>query len=227
LVESQRVVTVAGNRVTVEETSRVVQGHTAHAIPATTAPTGLKLVALAIATADGRRVAFDSPTALDAAGSLTVRGTYRLTNCPDLLPVQWPSPSEFPDATRTYPRLDEPLHTVYAICPDAKSRASALDGLTGTVIPGPVPTVRLAWDGAAPLTISTIGSASGIAVIAVEPGCHGGCAAEIPAGGSATVALQPIDPCPPATDSAAMTLVIDGRPMTSVVIPRLSAVICR
>jgi hypothetical protein len=226
MVDTQRTVTIRGDRVIVEETSTVVGGAATRAVPTSVATSGLRALSASVLTADGRSRPFDNTVTLSAAGSLTIRARYRLTDCPDLLPVQWPTPSSFPDATRTFSRLDEPLHTAYALCSTAKSRARPLDGLTGTVVAGPVPTVRLAWNGDAPLTISTIGSASGVAVIAVEPGCDGGCVAEIPASGYATLPLQPIDPCPPATDDDIMTLAIERHAMTSVRVFGLAAAVC-
>ncbi len=226
VVESERVVTVNGATVTVEETSRVIDGAKARAVPPTSAPTGLRLMDAGVVSADGRSTAFDSPVTLQRSGSLTVRARYRLTDCPDVLPTQWPSPSEFPGATRTYPRLEEPLHTAYAICPDAKSRAGNIEGVSGRIITASVPTIKLTWTGSSPLNIATIGAASGVAVLAVEPGCDGRCVALLPANGDATIPLQPIDPCPPANDNNDLTLVLDNGNVFAVPIQGLASAVC-
>ena len=115
--------TVDGRTITVEEFSTVLDGASVRAVPAAAVPLGLELLDTSVVTPDGRSSDFDSPVTLDPSGSLTVRSRYRLTDCPDILPTQWPSPAEFPDATRTYLRLDGPLHTAYALCPDVRGKA--------------------------------------------------------------------------------------------------------
>ncbi|MFL6288975.1 MAG: hypothetical protein ACJ73L_11325 [Actinomycetes bacterium] len=225
-MESERTVTVNGSVVTVEETSTVVDGGGVRAVPPTSAPLGLELLSSTVETADGRSRDFDAPLRLQPSGSLTVVGRYRLTDCPDLLPTQWPSPSEFPDATRTYPRLEEPLHTAYAICPREHSKAKPLDGLSGTMVDGVAPTIRLKWAGSSPLTIATIGAASGVAALVVEPGCNGACAAEIAADGETTITLQPVDPCPPATTDNSLTVKVEGGELATVNISGLHQAIC-
>jgi hypothetical protein len=225
-VESERTVTIDGSVVTVEEVSTVVDGGTVRATPPTSAPVGLELLRSTVQTADGRSTDFDAPLRLQPSGALTVVGRYRLTDCPDLLPTQWPSPSEFPDATRTYPRLEEPLHTAYAICPSAQSKAKPLDGLTGALVDGIAPTIRLSWSGSSSLTIATIGSASGVAALVTEPGCGGGCATEVAAGGETTVTLQPVDPCPPATVDDTLTLKLEGGELVNLDVPDLHRAIC-
>ena len=225
-VESERTVTVEGSVVTVEETSSVVDGGAARAIPPTGAPVGLELLGVTVETADGRSTAFSSPVKLQASGSLTVVGRYRLTDCPDVIPTQWPSPSEFPDATRTYPRLEEPLHTAYAICPGAKSKAKSLDTLSGALTDAATPTVRLKWSGTSALTIATIGAASGVAVLVTEPGCNGGCAAEISPGAEVTITMQPVDPCPPATDDDTLTLKLASGEVVALTVPDLHRAVC-
>jgi len=227
VVESQRRVTVRGAVFTVEETSTVTEGVSARAVPADTSPFGLRLLSTTIQSGDGRASAFDSPVALRSSGSLTVRGRYRLTDCPDVLPTVWPSPTQFPTATQTYSRLEEPLHTAYAICPDDASSAKQLDGLTAEVADGAVVTVRLSWTGSAPLTIQSLGSASAVAVLVTEPACGGACAAQLAPNGRASVTMQPIDPCPPANDDDRLTLVTDDGSVVRVTIEGLHSIVCR
>ena len=225
-VESDRTVTIDGTVVTVEETSAVVDGGAVRAMPPTSAPVGLELLSATVESADGRSTDFDAPLKLQPSGSLTVVGRYRLTDCPDLLPTQWPSPSDFPDATRTYPRLQEPLHTAYAICPSEPSKAKPLDGLSGAMVDGVAPTIKLKWAGSSPLTIATIGAASGVAALVVEPGCNGACAAQVDPGGETTITLQPVDPCPPATTDDILTLKLEGGDLVTVDVADLHQAVC-
>lgn len=229
-VESTRNVSVDGTTVTVEEVSDLVDGVSAVAEPTQGAPLGLRLVDSAVIAPDGRKRAFDAPITLTPSGSLTVRSRYRLTACPDVVPVQWPSPAEFPDATRSYLRLDGPLHTAFALCPKASPKAKQLPQLTGVVVGGGAPAVRLTWKGSDDLIIRAIGSASGVAALATDPECDAGCVATIDSGGSAFVQFQPVDPCPPATTDDSLTLILEvsGR-RTSVVavrVPELHRTVC-
>jgi hypothetical protein len=205
-------VTVDGPTITVEEVSTVLDGTSVRAVPAESVPLGLELVETSVVTPDGRSTDFDAPITLDPSGSLTVRSRYRLTDCPDVLPTQWPSPAEFPGATRTYLRLDGPLHTAYALCPDSAGRASRVDGLTGTLVPGAAARVRLSWSGGDTLSVQAIGSASGVAALVPEPspGCDASCVALLSPRSSVTIWLQPVDPCPPATTSDRLTLLVSG-----------------
>lgn len=226
-VDSERIVTINGDVVTVEETSTIVDGDTTKALPATTGSLGLDLIDASIVTADGRTRPFNDATKLSSSGTLTTRGRYRLTDCPDLLPAQWPSPTDFPQATRTYSRLEEPLHTAYAICPKERSTAERLAGLEGTVADTDTPTVRLTWSGSSRLTVASVGSASGVAALVVEPGCGGACAFAIDPDGAVTVALQAVDPCPPATDNDTLTLKVDGGGIVAVRVPALHQKVCQ
>ena len=229
-IESSREVSVDGSTVTIEEQSELVEGESALAEPTRGTPLGLRLVNTTVITPDGRAKMFDAPITLTASGSLTVRNRYRLTGCPDILSTQWPSPAEFPGATRTYLRLDGPLHTAFALCPRAESKAKQLPQLTG-VVDGSGVAVRLSWRGPDDLTIRAIGSASGVAALATDPQCDGSCIATITGGGSALVQLQPVDPCPPATRDDSLTLVVGASAQqVSVVIVRVPALhraVCR
>ncbi len=204
--------TVDGRTITVAEISTVLDGTSVRAVPAVSVPVGLELLGSSVVTPDGRTTDFDAPVTLDVSGSLTVRNRYRLTDCPDVLPTQWPSPAEFPGATRTYLRLDGPLHTAYALCPDQPGRATQVDGLTGTLTAGGSPQVRLSWSGGDTLSVAAIGSASGVAALVPEPGpgCDASCVTLLNPRSSVTIGLQPVDPCPPATTSDRLTLVVTG-----------------
>lgn len=230
-VESSRDVNIDGTAVTVEEVSDLVDGESAQAEPTQVTPLGMRLVNSAVITPDGRANAFDAPITLTASGSLTVRNRYRLTDCPDILPAQWPSPTEFPDSTRTYLRLDGPLHTAFALCPKAASKARQLPQLTGAVVEGAGLAVRLTWQGPDALMVRAVGSASGVAALATDPQCDGSCIATISSGGSELVQLQPVDPCPPATTNEALVLVLDSTgqqpSLVSVRVPELHRAVCR
>jgi hypothetical protein len=211
-VESSRDVTVDGRTITVEEASTVLDGDGVRAVPAASVPLGLELIDTSVVTPDGRSSDFDSPVTLDPTGSLTVRSWYRLTGCPDVIPTQWPSPAEFPDATRTYLRLDGPLHTAYALCPDARGKAKPLPGLTGVLTSSRPTRVRLSWTGGQALSVSSVGSASGVAAVVPEsaPECRVSCVVRVRPASSAPLTLQPVDPCPPATTSDRLTLLVTG-----------------
>jgi hypothetical protein len=240
-VESERIVTVEGAIVTVEETSRVVDGSRARATPPTEAPTGLRLIDAGVVSADGRATAFDSPVSLQRSGSLTVRAEYRLTDCPDVLPAVWPSPTQFPDATQTYTRLDQPLHTSYAICPKDRFQSSRSSGITGELVPGELVRIQLSWQGGDTLSVSGVGSASGVAAVVVEngPGCGSvaSCVAILEAVNesnetrTASFSMQPVDPCPPQTDSDRLVLLVTGGSFppepTSIEVEGLHGAVCQ
>lgn len=216
-VESSSNVTLTGNTVTVEDVSSLVDGETVRAVPSALTPRGLQLIDASVIGADGRARSFTDPVTIAVGGTLTVRSRYRLTQCPDVIPTQWPAPVEFPKATRSYVRLDGPLHTADAICPEAKSAAEPLTGLSGSVLAGDVARVQLNWLGTQSLTVTAIGSASGVAALVPNPDCDITCVASIPPGGSTDVQLQPLDPCPPATESTRLALVVQVNGRTSTV----------
>jgi hypothetical protein len=172
-----------------------------------------------------------APVTLTADGSVTIRGRYRLTACPDLLPTLWPSPAAFDGASHTYSRLDEPQHTALALCPQSKSDAERLPGLTGTVPDTREPQVRLTWKDTGPLTVTAVGSASTVATVVPEPDCDAGCVTVVTPSRPATVQLQTVDPCPPATTDDSLVLVVsqDGGPQRTVAVdvPGLHRTLCR
>jgi hypothetical protein len=227
-VTTTRSVTVAGEVVTVTERSTVAGGRAVAAASRQTPP-GLRLVSISTVTKDDGVITLVDRVAVTSSEPLTIRGRYRLTSCPDLLPAAWPSPVDFVAGTQTYERVQEPLHTAYALCPDADSRARPLPGLTATVTDEAaigVPQVRLRWQGAQALTIAAIGSVSGVAALPVELDCGGDCVAALSPGASATVLLQPVDPCPPRTDNDTLTLLLDGGSVVRVDVAGLHREVC-
>ena len=180
-------------------------------------------------TPDGRTERLTDPVTLTSEGAITVRGRYRLTACPDVLPTQWPSPADFLAAARSYPRLDEPQHTARALCARSRSDAGRLDGLTGVMTDDGEP--RLVWKGDEALTVDAVGSASGVAVVVPQPVCDDTCVARIPVGGSASLQLQTVDPCPPATtDDSLVVVATVGEQSSRIVaieVPGLHRALCR
>jgi hypothetical protein len=223
-------VSVDGATVTIEEVSVLAEGAKVIAEPTQDTPLGLRLLGSSVVTPDGRLDTFDAPVTLTVGGSLTVRNRYRLTGCPDVLPAAWPSPAEFPGTTRSYLRLDGPLHTASALCPESPSRAKQLPGLTGALVEGDAVVVRLTWRGADDLTVRAVGSASTVAALVTDPRCDGPCIATVAGGGSELVQLQPVDPCPPATADDSLTLVVgpSGKraAVVTVRVPGLHRAVC-
>jgi hypothetical protein len=76
------------------------------------------------------------------------------------------------------------------------------------VIQGNAARVRLRWLGTQTLTIKAIGSASGVAALVPNPDCDASCVASVASGGSSEIQLEPVDPCPPATDDNRLILVV-------------------
>lgn len=229
LVESEREVTVAGTVVEVLETSRLVEGATVQVAPPAGTPLGLELLSTVIVTPEGRTAPLTDPVTLTSEGAITVRGRYRLTACPDVLPTQWPSPADFLAAARSYPRLDEPQHTARALCAKARSDAGRLKDLRGVVAEDGQP--RLIWKGDDVLRVDAVGSASGVAVVVVDPVCDGTCVVRIPPGASTLLQLQTVDPCPPATTDDSLALVTSvGERSSRIValeVPGLHRTLCR
>jgi len=228
-VESTSTVTVTGDMIVVDEVSSVIDGDRARAVPSELTPLGLELVDTSVITPDGRSTSFEGPISISASGTLTVRSRYRLTDCPDVIPAQWPSPTDFPNATRSYLRLDGPLHTAYAICPKSRPAAKPLPDLSGKVLEGNSLRVRLTWLGPQTLIVKAIGSASGVAALVPNPDCDASCVASVSPGGSSEIQLEPVDPCPPATDSDRLTLVVQvggATSTTSLSVKGLSKIVC-
>jgi hypothetical protein len=214
----------------VEEKTRLVSGSTTRATPTSGAPQGLELTNAETLGADGRNTDFDHAVEIANGGSLTVRGTYRLTKCPDILPTTWPSPVKYPDATRKYIRVDEPLSTASALCPRQRSRATTPKSLHATVVSVRPAVVRLSWRGDSTLTVDAVGSASGVAALAPKRQCNSSCVARLRPGRSAQMQLEPVDPCPPATHNDLLTLIVShqhgGHLTVAAKAPRLHKAVC-
>ncbi|HVQ86610.1 MAG TPA: hypothetical protein VMT88_00360 [Actinomycetes bacterium] len=197
-LQATRVVDVRRETVTVRETTRVVSGGPISVEPSTTSlPVGLRAQKSSIVSEAGTNEAFNKPTSVESGRSITIEGTYRLTDCPDLLPTQWPSPVTITSKewSRTYIRIEEPQRTAQAICPTSKSKAKPLAGLSGSVQPGHHVVVRLSWLGAQPLTVAAIGSASGVAATAKGGPCQGDCITMVHQHSPSVFRLEPLERC--------------------------------
>jgi hypothetical protein len=217
-LSSSRIVRLKGQRVTVEETIAARDGDVTIA-PAVAKPAaGLRRESVVVSAANGKNRNFAEPTSLVAGGSITVTGRYRLTDCPDVLPTRWPIPTTVVpgDWSRTLVFSESPQRTAGSLCPEARTNAKRLPGLSGALRPGDRPVVRLTWRGSGPLTVRTVGSASGVAVLARAGKCGGDCLARIPRGRKAQLRIQALEPCPVGGKSNLMTLIVDRRGATRV-----------
>jgi hypothetical protein len=209
-LEATRLVTVSGSRVTVRETTQVADGGPVSVAPTNKQPAvGIEPGAVTVVGEDGSRQPFTEPVSLQTGRSITVQGSYRLSDCPDLLPTQWPSPIVVVpgDWTRTFTRVEGPQRTARALCPPKKSNAKQLRGLGGTmVVRGRQPIVRLSWSKPRALTVRAVGSASGVAVSARGPRCRDGCVARAKPRSSVRIALRPLEACPIRGKSNLLTL---------------------
>lgn len=224
-----RDVRVDGDVVTVVEDTTVADGDGVVVRPAThSTDPALQLTAVDVVAGDGTLTTFDSPVTLTSGRSLTVQGTYRLRDCPDLLPVDWPSPTEVVgrDWARTWTRSSEPLRTAPTLCKGKPSSAPMWRELSArlvTTAAGTVPgSVRivLGWTGTPPLVVDDVGALSDLAgdtVLSRSPldGCPDtGCIGTI-RGPGLVLEVRPVEACPdPAPRPDRLTLVVrpgDGR----------------
>ena len=208
----RRTVNVRGNTVTVDEqfeasasTPVVVAPRRSTADPALV-PLSLRLVAQ-----DGTEAPFDEPVTVNAGGSLTVRGLYRLRYCPDLVPLAWPSTVTVttPGVPVDVVRSDEPLRNARAVCPGVPPESTAAPGLRVVAFSGSraVATVRLVWTQRPRATLDAVGAPSGFPLDAVGPRCPGGCVAALVPGRRVAVQLRPVDGCPSSSQRS------DGLPL--------------
>jgi hypothetical protein len=182
---------------------------------------------------DGTNEPFTDPVTLVAGRTLTIEGRYRLTQCPDLLPTEWPSPVAVVPGnwSRVFTRVEEPQRTARALCPSAPSRAGALRDIRVTLAQGTKPTVRLRWQGKAPLKVAAVGSASGVATVGTARGCRNECVVLLRPRTGAPVRLRPLEACPVGGQSNLLTLRVtvgNGAPRTvGVQVRELGRQICR
>ena len=215
-LQESRVVEVHGRTVNVSESTTVVSGGPVTVVPSTKPPAlGLSESQTVVVGQDGSNQPFTTSTTLAVGRTLTVEGRYQLTDCPDLLPTQWPSPTTIRPGhwSRTFTKVSVPQRTSRALCPTAKSKAAQPSTLSGSMSSGKQPSVRLLWSGSKPVTVTAIGSASGVAAIGVGPRCPGTCVAQLVPGTSATIRLHPLEQCPVAgrTDTLTLRLTVKGR----------------
>ena len=80
---------------------------------------------------------------------------------------------------------------------------------------GKAPVLRLQWLGNTPVTVSVIGSASGVAAIGGGGRCPGGCVAVLKPDSSVRVRLRPLEKCPVGgkTNWLTVGLVVGKSPM--------------
>lgn len=210
-LEVRRVVEVRGNKVTVRQTTSLVSGDTVVVVPATASlPAGLKAARALVVDQTGTNTSFKTPIELTLGNELTVDGHYELSDCPDVLPTRWPSPTSVVPGNwqRTLVWSQSPQRTARGVCPDEKSRAERIEGLDAKVVPGQAVAVRVRWQGPGQLTLHSIGSASGVAATTPFRQCKGACAARLPSRSTSALAFQPLEPCPVGTRSNVLTLVV-------------------
>jgi hypothetical protein len=216
-----RVVQARAGVVTIVDSVTVTDGEAVSVGPARRSrDPALVLTGVQLLAEDGTATTFRDPVSLGADRTLTVRGTYRLRACPDLLPVSWPSPMAVsgPEWSRTWTRTSEPLRTAQTLCPRARSRAPELPGLRARLVGGDPPgdppevQVRLRWRGSGSLVVTGIGSAGGLAAAAPAAGEGGARLLTVPARASAALRLQPVESCPNARPRGdRLTLLTDPR----------------
>lgn len=204
-----RSVRARGGVVTIVEKVTVSDGDGVSVAPARrSSDPALQLTGVQVLAQDGTATSFGEPVSLGAERTLTVRGTYRLRACPDLLPVTWPSPMTVAgsDWSRTWTRTSEPLRTAETLCPKARPRARPLPGLSARLVdgtpPGNPPEVRLRmrWRGATGLVIERVGSLGGLAAES-PPATSGagdasGLVLSVRPGTSQPLRVQPVESCP-------------------------------
>ena len=232
-LEATRIVDVDGSVVTVRETTRVTAGG-----PVIVAPSHRKLAVglsarrAVVAGEDGSTEPFVDRTPIAPGRSITIVGTYKLSNCPDLLPTQWPSPVVVVPGrwSRTYIRNEAPVRTAQAICKSAKSSAKNLAAIQGAMTKHRKPTVRLTWRGSKSLTVQAIGSASGVAAIGHGRRCAGDCVAATKRRSNFRLSLRPLERCAIGGKSNQLTLRVsvgNSRPRTiSLNVRELGRTVC-
>lgn len=219
-----RDVRVSGEVVTVVEATTVDDGDGVVIGPAArSSDPALELTGVDVVAEDGTLSAFDAPVTLTAGRTITVQGTYRLRDCPDLLPVDWPSPTDVAGRgwSRTWTRSSEPLRTGPTLCKGKPSTAPALPALSARLSgpsSGTAPRsvrVVLRWSGHPPLVVDDVGALSDLAgdtVLARSPlaGCPAaGCIGTVHGEIGRVIEVRPVEACPdPAPRPDRLTLVV-------------------
>ncbi len=233
-LEATRNVSVHGAVVTVRETTHVVSGGPIVVTPSSRKlALGLSPQKTAVAGEDGSIQPFKGPTPVATGRSITIVGTYRLTDCPDLLPSHWPSPVAVVPGrwSRTYIRNEAPVRTAQAICKSAKSSTKNLSDLRGVMTKARKPTLRLTWRDSKPLTVLAIGSASGVAAIGSGPGCADDCVATTKPRSTFRMSLRPLERCAIGRRSNQLTLRVsvgnDGPKTVGINVSQLGQTMCK
>ena len=233
VVESTRDTSVKDNVVTVREVVSLLEGPEISVGPQNARPAaGLEWKSSSLANEDGTTPTFDQAVTVQNGRSVTVVGTYRLTNCPDVLPVWWPTPARIYGSSwdRTFTRLRVPQFTARAMCPKARSKATELPGLSGKMVKAKNPTVRLRWQGQGKLTVNLVGSATQVAVDVKTSSCRHECVAVIPHNGARSVEFRPLDLCAIGGHENLLTLRASkgqgGTRTIAVTVPQLATKVC-
>jgi len=201
LVEVDHHVEVNGTTVTVDERYTVRQGAEVVIAPRATGqgPT-LQLRALRTVAEDGTEAPFADPVTVSLGRSLVLRGVYRLRYCPDVVPLAWPTTGAVTgeDFAVDVVRSDEPLRTVAAICPTARSDAKRELQLRASVAKsGPrTATLTLKWRGKHNLPVVAIGAPSGLPLDGAGRPCGSDCVAEVHHNRRSRLDLRPVEGCP-------------------------------
>ncbi|HVQ17399.1 MAG TPA: hypothetical protein VMT27_00025 [Actinomycetes bacterium] len=234
-LEATREVRVHGKTVQVRQTIHLVQGDPVKVGPVTSTPAiGLVPLGVTVVAEDGTHPAFNKPMTVSSGRSIAVEGRYRLDDCPDLLPTQWPSPSAVVsrgDWTMNFTRIDEPQRTARALCASSKSKAKPLSGLKGAVVNHESRVVQLRWTGGQPATLKTIGSVSGVAATSAGNQCAGECVVRLRPHSATRIRLHLLEACPIGGKSNLMTVQVllrHAKPHTvAVPIKALAPHVCR
>ena len=199
----KRTVTVRGSVVTVVERYTATAASPVVLAPLTgSGDTTLRPLSLQLVAEDGTVSPFRAPVTVNADGSVTVRGQYRLRYCPDLVPLAWPTTSRVttPGVPVDVVRSDEPLRTARAVCPGVPPQATAAPQLRVARFTGRAgeASVRLVWSGG-PVRLAAVGAPSGFPLSAVPTAaerCGSDCLAPLRRGRPVTLTLRPVDGCP-------------------------------
>lgn len=231
-LEVSQTVDVDDNTVTITQTNSLTSGGPVELKPRTVPPPAALIpVATKVVQQTGVSSPFTDAIRLTAGSSVVVQSRLRLASCPDLIPTRWPSPTIVTPGgwTRVVVAAESPLRTARALCPGERISATPLDALRARLDPDRRLTLRLTWRGKQPLTVSAIGSASGVAAVALSRNCQGRCAARLAPNSSSAIPLEPVEACPSGGRSAVLTLLVTlarRDRLARLDVPRLGRAVC-